>query len=46
MDILMGDDIAAARLTDWRKLAQGLHARYLTPSITPTAVGVVFGGTL
>lgn len=25
----MSDQIAAARLTDWRKLAQGLHARYL-----------------
>ena len=25
----MGDQIAAAKLTDWRKLAQGLHARYL-----------------
>ena len=25
----MGDHIAAAQLTDWRKLAQGLHARYL-----------------
>lgn len=25
----MGDQIAAAELTDWRKLAQGLHARYL-----------------
>ena len=29
MDMLMGDQIAAAGLTDWRKLAQGLHARYL-----------------
>ncbi|WP_074259871.1 VOC family protein [Agromyces cerinus] len=29
MDMLMGDQIAAAHLTDWRKLAQGLHARYL-----------------
>ncbi len=29
MDMLMGDEIAAAGLTDWRKLAQGLHARYL-----------------
>ncbi|KQZ09279.1 4a-hydroxytetrahydrobiopterin dehydratase [Agromyces sp. Root1464] len=29
MDMLMGDQIAAANLTDWRKLAQGLHARYL-----------------
>ena len=29
MDMLRGDEIAEARLTDWRKLAQGLHARYL-----------------
>ncbi|MGA9749424.1 MAG: 4a-hydroxytetrahydrobiopterin dehydratase [Nocardioides sp.] len=29
MDMLTGDKIAAARLTDWRKLAQGLHTRYL-----------------
>ena len=29
MDMLMGDQIAAARLRDWRKLAQGLHTRYL-----------------
>ena len=29
MDMLKGDEIADARLTDWRKLAQGLHARYL-----------------
>lgn len=29
MDMLMGEQIARARLTDWRKLAQGLHARYL-----------------
>jgi 4a-hydroxytetrahydrobiopterin dehydratase len=29
MDMLTGEDIAAADLTDWRKLAQGLHARYL-----------------
>jgi 4a-hydroxytetrahydrobiopterin dehydratase len=27
--MLMGDKIAEADLTDWRKLAQGLHARYL-----------------
>jgi 4a-hydroxytetrahydrobiopterin dehydratase len=27
--MLKGDQIAAAELTDWRKLAQGLHARYL-----------------
>ena len=29
MDMLMGDKIADADLADWRKLAQGLHARYL-----------------
>lgn len=27
--MLVGDEIANANLTDWRKLAQGLHARYL-----------------
>ncbi|MGC5616500.1 VOC family protein [Georgenia sp. Z1491] len=29
MDMLMGEQIAAADLAQWRKLAQGLHARYL-----------------
>jgi 4a-hydroxytetrahydrobiopterin dehydratase len=29
MDMLRGEKIAEAGLTDWRKLAQGLHARYL-----------------
>jgi 4a-hydroxytetrahydrobiopterin dehydratase len=29
MDMLRGGQIAEANLTDWRKLAQGLHARYL-----------------
>ena len=29
MDMLKGEEIAEAQLTDWRKLAQGLHARYL-----------------
>ncbi len=29
MDMLRGDKLAEADLTDWRKLAQGLHARYL-----------------
>lgn len=29
MDMLKGAQIAEARLTNWRKLAQGLHARYL-----------------
>jgi 4a-hydroxytetrahydrobiopterin dehydratase len=30
MDMLRSARIAEAGLTDWRKLAQGLHARYLT----------------
>ena len=29
MDMLRGEKIAEANLTDWRKLGQGLHARYL-----------------
>ena len=29
MDMLTGEQIAEANLTDWRKLAQGLHARYV-----------------
>jgi 4a-hydroxytetrahydrobiopterin dehydratase len=29
MDMLKGEQIAAANLIDWRKLAQGLHARYV-----------------
>jgi 4a-hydroxytetrahydrobiopterin dehydratase len=29
MDMIGSDQITAARLTDWRKLAQGLHARYV-----------------
>jgi 4a-hydroxytetrahydrobiopterin dehydratase len=29
MDMLKSDQIADANLTDWRKLAQGLHARYV-----------------
>jgi 4a-hydroxytetrahydrobiopterin dehydratase len=28
MDMLKGEQIAEANLADWRKLAQGLHARY------------------
>ena len=31
MDMLTGTEIAAANLTDWRKLAQVLHARYVVP---------------
>lgn len=37
MDMLMGDEIAAADLTDWRKLAQGLHARYLVDDFSTAA---------
>ena len=29
MDMLKGGEIAEAKLSDWRKLAQGLHGRYL-----------------
>ena len=29
MDMLRGEQIAEADLSDWRKLAQGLHARYV-----------------
>ena len=29
MDMLKSEQIAEANLTDWRKLAQGLHARYV-----------------
>lgn len=29
MDMLTGEQIAAAALTDWRKLGQGLHARFV-----------------
>lgn len=32
MDMIPGAQIAEAGLTDWRKLAQGLHARYLVDS--------------
>lgn len=37
MDMLTGEQIAAADLTDWRKLAQGLHARYLVDDFTAGA---------
>lgn len=40
MDMLTGEEIAAARLTDWRKLAQGLHARYVVDGFS-TAAGFV-----
>lgn len=37
MDMLKGEQIAEAALTDWRKLAQGLHARYLVPDFAAAA---------
>ena len=37
MDMLLGDKIAEANLTDWRKLAQGLHARYVVDDFSTGA---------
>lgn len=37
MDMLSGEEIAAAELSDWRKLAQGLHARYLVDDFAAAA---------
>lgn len=37
MDMLRGDQIAAADLLDWRKLAQGLHARYVVDDFSAGA---------
>ena len=37
MDMLKGDRIAEANLTDWRKLAQGLHARYVVDGFSAGA---------
>jgi 4a-hydroxytetrahydrobiopterin dehydratase len=44
MDMLRGTEIAEARLTDWRKLAQGLHARYLVDDFGAGARFVVAVG--
>ncbi|WP_404382795.1 4a-hydroxytetrahydrobiopterin dehydratase [Knoellia locipacati] len=44
MDMLKGDQIAEANLTDWRKLAQGLHARYLVDDFAAGARFVVAVG--
>jgi len=44
MDMLKGEQIAAADLTDWRKLAQGLHARYLVDGFGTGARFVVAVG--
>lgn len=40
----MGEQIARAGLADWRKLAQGLHARYLVDDFTTSARFVVAVG--
>ena len=37
MDMLRGNEIAEAGLADWRKLAQGLHARYLVDDFSAAA---------
>jgi len=37
MDMLRGEKIAEAELADWRKLAQGLHARYLVDDFASAA---------
>ncbi len=44
MDMLKGEEIAEAELTDWRKLAQGLHARYLVDDFGAGARFVVAVG--
>ena len=44
MDMLRGEQIAAADLTDWRKLAQGLHARYVVDDFGTGARFVVAVG--
>ncbi|KGN39664.1 VOC family protein [Knoellia aerolata] len=44
MDMLKGEEIAAAELTEWRKLAQGLHARYLVDDFGTGARFVVAVG--
>lgn len=33
MDMLGGAQITAANLTDWRKLGQGLHARFVVDDL-------------
>ncbi|WP_374929476.1 VOC family protein [Kytococcus sedentarius] len=37
MDMMRGAAIAEAGLTDWRKLAQGLHTRYVVPDFAAGA---------
>jgi 4a-hydroxytetrahydrobiopterin dehydratase len=44
MDMLTAQEISGAELTDWRKLAQGLHARYLVDDFATGARFVVAVG--
>lgn len=44
MDMLRSEQIAQAALADWRKLAQGLHARYLVDDFGAAARFVVAVG--
>lgn len=44
MDMLRGEQIAAADLTQWRKLAQGIHARFLVDDFAAGARFVVAVG--
>ena len=44
MDMLRGDKIAEAGLVEWRKLAQGLHARYVVDDFGGAARFVVAVG--
>src|SRR5262245_65619138 len=44
MDMLKGEQIAEANLTDWRKLAQGLHARSVIDDFGTGARFVAAGG--
>ncbi|PFG42397.1 4a-hydroxytetrahydrobiopterin dehydratase [Isoptericola jiangsuensis] len=46
MDMMTGTQIAEARLIDWRKLAQGLHARYLVDDFAAGARFVAAVGEL
>jgi len=41
MDMLRGNAIAEADLTDWRKLAQGIHARYVVDDFSEATRFVV-----
>ncbi|MDQ1635954.1 MAG: 4a-hydroxytetrahydrobiopterin dehydratase [Frankiaceae bacterium] len=43
MDMLSGEQVTAAALADWRKLGQGLHARFVIPDF---GAGVRFLSTI